>query len=194
MTSLILIPWSKTDWSEQNRLAAITGLPLNEKGRQDISHWADTLENETPAMIYASKNETAVETGTLLAKLLKAKCKNIAGLEEPSLGLWEGLAAEDLSHRFPKVYRQWRDQPLSVCPPEGEPLGEAADRLSETISKLVSKHANETVGIVLGPIAMAAIRCIMENLDLDKLWDKHDDEPTWHRVDLLSGELEAQPR
>lgn len=194
MTSVILIPWGKTDWSQKGRLAVATGLPLNEEGRQDVAQWADDLEADSPAIIYASRNETAVETGTLLAKLLRVKSKSLDGLDGPSLGLWEGLAIDDLGHRFPKVFRQWREQPLSVCPPEGEPLAEAANRLGELVSKLVTKHPNETIGIVLGPIGMAAVRCIMENLDLNRLWDKYDDEPTWHRIDLLSGELELQSR
>jgi broad specificity phosphatase PhoE len=194
MTSVILIPWGKTDWSRQGRLAATTGLPLNDQGRQDVAQWADDLEGESPTIIYAGRNETAVETGTLLAKMLHAKFKALNGLEGPSLGLWEGLAVEDLGQRFPKVFRQWREQPLSICPPEGEPLSQAADRLGGRVSKLVAKHPNGTIGIVLGPIAMAAVRCIMENLDLNQLWDKHDDEPTCHRIDLLSGELALQPR
>ena len=44
-------------------------------------------------------------------------------------GLWQGMLVEDVRHKQPKVYRQWQEQPENVCPPEGEMLEQADERV-----------------------------------------------------------------
>ena len=34
----------------------------------------------------------------------------------------------------------------------------------------------------MGPLSMAMLRCDLENIDLNNLWDKLDDEPIYHRI------------
>ena len=184
MTSLILIPWARTNWSDEGRLAARTGLPVNDAGRQELRQWADQLRAEAITAVYGAPNETAAVTAKTLAKFLNAPCKTLDGLEEPSLGLWEGLTPAQLVHRFPKAYKQWRETPTAVCPPEGEDIQDATDRLMEVIHKLADKHADKAIGLVLGPVAKAIIRCDLENIDLERLWKKVDRQPACHRIDL----------
>ena len=39
------------------------------------------------------------------------------------------MLVSDVKAKQPKVYRQWQEQPETVCPPQGETLGDAEERL-----------------------------------------------------------------
>ena len=50
-------------------------------------------------------------------------------------GLWQGMLIEDVRRKQPKVYRQWQEQPETVCPPEGEMLSQAEERIRTAMAK-----------------------------------------------------------
>ena len=39
------------------------------------------------------------------------------------------MLVSDVKRKQPRVYKRWQEQPESVCPPEGEMLGEADERV-----------------------------------------------------------------
>ena len=182
MTTFILIPWATTNWSAQGRLAASTGLPLNEAGLDQVRLYAEDLKTADVAELFTSKNDTAVATAEALAKALHVPNKPLSDLDEPGLGLWEGLTPAELTLRYPKAYKQWRDTPTSICPPEGEDMQTVSHRLRRAIHKLSDKYDNKTVGLILGTLSMAMMRCDLENIELNKLWGKLDEEPMCHRI------------
>jgi len=158
MTRLVLIPCGKTFWAEEGRLAGAVDLPLSEQGVRDVEAVAAKLaQSDRLAVIYAGTGQATQETLQVLAKALAVKVKTMQGLEEPDMGLWEGLTHEQLRQRFYKAYKQLTEQPLSVRPPMGEPMDEAAARLIGCIEKICKKHPDETVGLVIGPLAALLI-------------------------------------
>ena len=104
-------------------------------------------------MIYTGRGQAEKETLEVMAKSLDVKTKVLEGLEEPDMGLWEGLTAQDLQQRSPKAYKQLSEEPSKVIPPSGEPLEEAMGRLVECIDRVCEKHKTGTVGLVVGPLA-----------------------------------------
>ena len=59
------------------------------------------------------------------------------------------MLVEDVRHKQPKVYRQWQEQPENVCPPEGEMLSEADERVRAALVKLLKRHKEGVIGLVL---------------------------------------------
>ena len=59
------------------------------------------------------------------------------------------MLVEDVRHKQPKVYRQWQEQPENVCPPEGEMLSEADERVRTAVVKLFKRHKEGVIGLVL---------------------------------------------
>ena len=59
---------------------------------------------------------------------LDLKVKTLDKLQNLDHGLWQGMLVSDVKTKQPKVYRQWQEQPETVCPPQGETLsdGQAA--------------------------------------------------------------------
>ncbi len=165
MASLILIPWALTDWSVAGRLSGRTCLPLCESGRDQACAWAERIADFNVARIYSSDEQSAVETARIISERTGGRCKTAADLSEVDVGLWDGLTAEELNRRHTKSFKRWLADPTSVCPPEGEDMVEAFDRVSAAVVSLVQRNPKDTVGIVLGPLALGLARCRLESIE-----------------------------
>jgi probable phosphoglycerate mutase len=91
-------------------------------------------------------------------------------MENLNQGLWQGMLIEDVRRKQPKVYRQWQEQPENVCPPEGEMLGDADDRVRAAFTKLLKRNKEGVIGIILPePLRSLARRFIIHE-ELGDLW------------------------
>ena len=154
MTRVLLIPCGKTFWSEQGRLTGSADMPLSKQGHQDAQECARRIAGiQMPAVIYTGVGQAEKETLEVIARSLGVKTKVLEGLEEPDMGLWEGLTLQDLQQRSPKAYKQLSERPSKVNPPSGEPLEDAQNRLIRCIERVCEKHKNQAVGLVIGPLA-----------------------------------------
>ena len=184
MSSIILIPWAQTDWSVSGRLFAQTPLSLNEAGSAQAKTWGEQLQEKRLTMLFASDEQTSRETAEAIAKPARIRVKVLDGLEEVDFGLWEGLSEQQLKSRFPKTYKRWCEDPAAVCPPDGEELPEAAERIAAAVRKAARKAGESTAGIVLGPVACALARCALEGAELSILRTKLTNEPIWYEDEV----------
>lgn len=189
MAKLLLLPSAETDWAAQRRLAGDTDLPLSEAGmRMAVGH-APVLASFNPTAVYSGPEESARQTASLVAHELRLRSRAIDGLKEVSLGHWQGLTEEEFEERFGKVARVWRSEPLSVTPPEGESLLEADARLSEALAKLVKRRKDDTLVLVLGPMACALMRCRFAPDGFERFWEFVDESPTHHELDATAADF-----
>ncbi len=180
MSAIVLIPWAKTDWSASGRLSAKTPVPINDEGSAQAEHWGQQLQEKHVQVLFTSGELTSLETANAVAKSAGTRVKQLEGLSEVGLGLWEGLTAVQLKSRFPKIYKRWMEDPVAVHPPEGEDLEVAAERIAEALEKAAKKAGDAVAGIVLGPIALAVARCELEHVHLRDLRSKAANEPVWY--------------
>jgi broad specificity phosphatase PhoE len=146
-------------------------MPLSRQGYQDAQECARKLSAAgVPQVIYTGRGQAEKETLEVLAKSLGVKTKVMEGLEEPDMGLWEGLTVQDLQQRSPKAYKQLSEQPSKVIPPSGEPLEEALGRLIECIDRVCEKHKKGTVGLVVGPLAEFLLESWMQGPGFEEHW------------------------
>ena len=177
MASLTLISWAQTQWKADGRLAGRTPLPLTEEGRQQAHGWAEELSSVQPRIVYSSEEQTSRELAAIIAERTGASVKTIAALAEVDAGLWDGLTEEELKRRYPKIHKKWQSDPSSVCPPEGEGMEDAYERLRAPLEKLIRKHDAHTVAVVLGPLAFALARCWLESADITCVRALMSDQP-----------------
>jgi len=69
------------------------------------------------------------------------------------------LLEREFAGRHAKRYRQWEDDPLSLIPPEGEPIAEARGRIFSAVARLLRRSRAGEVAIVLHPIGLGLLRC-----------------------------------
>ena len=168
MKSLVLIPWAETTWSIAGRLAGHTPLPLTDNGRAVVKSWADALAALGLSALFSSEEQTSVDTVHLVLNRVDVAWKVANGLSEVDAGLWDGLTTDELKRRYPKTFKKWRNDPSSVCPPEGEDLEDAYKRLEDAFDSIRRKAEDRCVGLVLGPLACGLVRCRLESADSSK--------------------------
>jgi broad specificity phosphatase PhoE len=190
MAKLILIPAAQTEWRAQGRFSGDADLPLNEIGHRQAMADAEAIGELHPAAIYCGPEQATRQTATIIAHELRLRERSEKDLGELDLGHWEGLTTEDFQDRFGKVYRQWRQEPMSVEPPDGEAVSEAAGRLTERVRKIVKRHEEEVVALVLGQFAVAILRCELDDRSYEKFWDHVDGEDRCHAFDWVESEAE----
>ncbi len=177
MASLILIPWPETTWSLAGRMIGRSPVSLTEQGRKQALAWADALEKDPPVAVYSSTEVASVETARVLEKRANIKRKELKGLAEVNVGLWDGLTTDELKRRYPKIYKRWCDDPFAVCPPEGEEFSSASERIREGIVGIVGDRRDRTLAIVLGPFSFALARSIVERSPVVDIHDIANAEP-----------------
>lgn len=187
MTSILLIRTGRTDFDDQQRVQGTLDLPLSEQGWQQVAALAEELNQYAVEAVYAGPERATQQTAELVAVSLQKKVKTKKHLHNLNLGLWQGMLIQDVKTKQPWIYKQWLEHPETVCPPDGETLQSARQRLQAELAKVTKKHKAGTVALVLAdPLASLLSHLLCEEC-LGNLWQACCEErPPWQM--LTTGE------
>ena len=187
MLQIVLIRPGSTDYDVQQRIQGSLDIPLNERGSAEVVQTVEELRDKGMATVYAPVSQPALQTAEIIAKALGIKRKKIERLRNFNQGLWQGMLVEDVRHKQPKVYRQWQEQPENVCPPEGEMLNTADERVRTALVKLLKRHKQGVIGLVVPEPLLSLVRRFFSHGELGDLWKA----PNGHgRFEVLAVEPE----
>jgi broad specificity phosphatase PhoE len=185
MTQVVLIRPGATVYDEQNRVQGTLDVPLSDRGRAEVAQLAEKLaeplngngnggdngnanENGPPksdghelTALYCGPGESVVRTAETIGKALGLRPKRIDDLRNLDQGLWQGLQLDEIKRRNLKVFRQWLDDPVTVCPPQGETVENAQERIRSALRPLIKRHQDETIGLVVAEPIAQLIACYL---------------------------------
>jgi len=187
---LTLIRCGETTWDSEGRLHGRSDLPLSIDGRSSVTADVAALSSRRIAMVCHPSDDAATETAQIVAGAVAGKAKVVADLADPALGVLEGMSTQEFADRFPKRYKQWQDDPLSLTAPEGEELVEARARVFGVIGRLARRSRADEIAIVLHPVALGLLRCWLADRPASDLWSMVRTRPRIERY-LLAAELIA---
>jgi len=147
-TDLFLIRHGETEWNRKLRYQGQTDIDLNETGFNQARLLSESLENQKITRIYTSDLKRAANTASIIAKPHDLKLNKEKKLREISFGEWEGMNYEEITKEYPKLFKKWRNDPVSVSPPEGETFSEFQERVIYIINRIKDLHTGERVAIV----------------------------------------------
>jgi broad specificity phosphatase PhoE len=187
MTQVVLIRPGATVYDEQNRVQGVLDIPLSDRGRAEVARLAAdlpaTLDGLALSALYCGPGESVVRTAEAVGKALGLRPKRIDDLRNLDQGLWQGLQIDEIKRRNFRVFRQWLDDPVTVCPPLGESVEDALGRIRAALKPLIKRHQGEAIGLVVGePLA----QLVAGYLRRDPRPQISDDVPTagFERIDL----------
>ncbi|WP_166820442.1 histidine phosphatase family protein [Thalassoroseus pseudoceratinae] len=152
MPQVVIIRPGCTDFAEQNRIQGALDIPLNPRGLQQVEEVVSQLAECPLEVLYADPSEASRRTAEAIADELGISVKLSEDLRNLDQGLWQGLQIDDVRHKYPKAYKQWQDSPETICPPEGETVPEALERVRRVLRKPLKKR--KVMGIVVAePLA-----------------------------------------
>lgn len=157
----VLIPAEGCQWHETGRLLGRVALPLSAEGEQRCDRWAEQLRALGITTIYHGSDDLSKATARRIAKAIGATTRTKDDIDEVDLGLWAGLTDAELKSRYETARRQLCEAPLSVCPPEGEPLAEAAERLAAVLRRTLRRNGKGPIAFVLRPLAFILVRSVL---------------------------------
>jgi len=83
------------------------------------------------------------------------------------------------------VYRQWQEQPETVCPPQGETLCSAKQRVQTVLAKLLKKHKPGTVLALVVPEPLASVvRHVLRHDEWGDLWRCAGSTAKWEVIEV----------
>jgi broad specificity phosphatase PhoE len=167
MAQIVLIRPGCTEFDEQQRIQGNLDLPLSSGGRRQVEHLLAELASVELDLLFSSPCEPARSTAEALGLARGLAVREIEGLHNVDLGLWQGLKVEDIRRKHPKVFKQWQESPEAICPPGGETLTEAVARVRKALEKPLKKKGNLAF-VAADPLA-AIICAVVRGLPLDSI-------------------------
>lgn len=183
MLTIALIRPGESEYDSQGRVQGNLDVPLSTDGQRQLERVALELGGAELELIYGPDCEPAWESTQRLASMLDIKAKQLADMQNINLGLWQGLLFDEVKRKHPKVYRQWQENPASICPPEGETVQEAQQRVQTCLTKLLKKHKQGRIGLVLPEPLATLTRAHLVHGEIGDLWRTGEDRPAWEWIE-----------
>ncbi len=154
MTQVVLIRPGATVYDEQDRIQGVLDVPLSDRGKAEVAQLAERLSGLDLSALYCGPGESVGKTADAVGRASGLRPKRIDDLRNLDQGLWQGLQLEEVRRRNLKVFRQWLDDPRTICPPQGETVEDALERIKAALKPLIRRHRDEIIGVVAAePIA-----------------------------------------
>jgi broad specificity phosphatase PhoE len=181
MSRVLLIRPGATAFDVEHRVQGVLDLPLSDRGRIEAAMLAEELSGVDLAGLYHGPGENVLHTAEAVGRATGIRPRRLDDLRNLDQGLWQGLLLDELRRRNPKVFRQWQEEPETICPPEGETIEEAHARLRPVLRSLIRRHRQETIAVVIPePCARIVAKLLRREAELAL-----DDEPTTGRCEWI---------
>jgi phosphoserine phosphatase len=184
MVQILVVRAGSTEFDEQGRIKGTLDIPLSDTGQGQVGRLIADLHTTSIQHLYASPCRSAQQTAELLATDHKLKVKTLDELQNLDHGLWHGKLIDEVRACQPKVFRQLQDHPETVCPPQGEPVGAALERVRAEVSRLLRKHRSGTVAIVVPEPLASFVRVALGDDELGDLWKAECEGGGWRMIEV----------
>lgn len=184
MLQFILIRPGATEYDQQRRIQGRLDVPLSDQGAAEVARIIDELRQHKLDVLYAPTSEPALQTAQAISHALGVKLKKLDRMQNLDQGLWQGVLIEDVRVKQPKVYRQWQEHPETVCPPEGEMLSQAEERVRTAMARLLKRHKEGTIGLVIPEPLASLVRQHVSPAELGDLWKALEEHGHWEILEV----------
>jgi broad specificity phosphatase PhoE len=167
---LVLIRHAETLWNRERRYLGRQDPPLSETGRAQADAVGQLLAKEQIEAVWSSPLRRARETAEAIATLRGLTVRVDDQFGEMHFGQWEGLTSEEVSAKFPEMYRTWLDTPHLATVPNGETLSDVRGRALQGLSALRQAHDGGTVALVTHGVTGRILILEALGLGLDRIW------------------------
>ena len=191
MVRIVLVRPGSTDFDEQGRIKGTLDIPLSHQGACQVERIVAELRDMQLGHIYTSPGTAAEKTAAAIAAGHRLKVKRLDDLQNLDHGLWQGKLVDELRTGQPRLYRQLQDHPETVCPPQGEPVGEALERVRQVLAKLLKKHRSGALALVVPEPLASLVRSTLQHSDLGDLWKAECECGGWQAIEFES--LQGEP-
>lgn len=183
-TRLILIRHGETDWNAQKRYMGSTDIDLNERGHDQARALKQRLYGQPIDAVYSSDAKRAVNFARHVFEGLPIEAT--PELREMGFGVFEGMRYDEITERYPELYRAWIDDPFGVDIPDGESANRFRSRIMGVMHKIAGQGEGRVSAIVThgGPIGIF----VSDALGLADIWSEMPETGGFRIMERRKGE------
>ena len=185
MLRILLVRPGSTEFDEEGRIKGNLDMPMTPKGAKQVDQVVADLSEHSIVTVYAAAGQACEATAKSLATASGAKLKLLPKLTNLDLGLWQGKRIDEVRKNQSRIFRLWQDSPECVCPPEGETLDSARQRVRTALDKILKKHSQGTVAFVAPEPLASLARSILCDVAVGDLWQAECRCGIWEMIDVL---------
>ncbi len=161
-TTLILIRHAQSQANVDRCFGGHSPSPLSDLGRQQAEQIARYMAKEeedeaklgAPTHIYSSDLLRAMQTAQPIAASLALPLQALEGLRERSVGELDGQPFRVAKEERPELWKHLLGKDPHWCPPGGESVHQAYERIGACLRELIAKHSGGRLVLVTHGIIM----------------------------------------
>jgi probable phosphoglycerate mutase len=184
MVKIVLIRPGSTDYDQERRIQGTLDVPLNEQGNAEVAELIEALRELKLDAVYAPPCQPALATAKAIAKAFDVRFRKLDQMHNLDHGLWQGMLIDEVRLKQPKVYRQWQEKPWCICPPQGEMLNQAAERIRAAMAKLLKRHKEGVIGLVVSEPLASLVRWLFNHDEPGDLWKAASEHGRWEVLEV----------
>ncbi len=170
MSTIYLIRHGAIGQGSPRRYIGQSDLRLTATGRKQMRSLADFLKRFPITGFYCSPLQRCRESCAILcSRFPGAYPEEVPGLEEISLGLWEGLTFDEVKRQYPGSFEARGKDLAGYRPPGGESFADLQQRCWAAWSSLVA-HGPEHLAILGHAGVNRVLLCTILGMNLDHLF------------------------
>lgn len=184
---IVLVRPGVTDYDDQGRMKGRLDLPMNDRGVAQVDTTVEELGSALTAgldSVFCGPDQASRETAESLAVAQNTKVKVIDRFCNLDVGLWQGKLIDEIKSNQPKVYRLWQGSPESVCPPQGEMVTAAKQRLRDAMARIAKRYPESRVAIVVAEPLASLLQSELTQEPLVDLWQAECKGSRWEIVNV----------
>lgn len=141
-TTVLLVRHGQTKSNITGYFMGWSNEDISDLGYAQVRSLSSRLAEFPIATIYTSPLKRAMNTARILAEPHKLELNVLDDLTEIGLGDWQGLHRDEVSQKWPEIWRQSRIDPSVVTFPNGENFQQLTERAVRAFNRIVADNTN----------------------------------------------------
>lgn len=188
---IILVRAGATELDAQGRITGALDVPMCVEAEEHVKRSAAQLSFFSIDMIYTAACDAAQQTARMLADSRKLKIKVSPVLSNLDFGLWHGKRIDEIKQTQPRLYRKWAEMADGVCPPDGETLAHARERVTQFLTRIQKKHPSGTIAVVAPQPLLSVIRNCVDPDAEPQPWTTISESGKWEAFTVSKDRLKS---
>jgi len=166
---MFLVRHAESTWNPMKKIQGQRDPQLSKYGKKEAGLLAKRFKELSFDAVYASPLKRAYQTAEIVVGK-KTPVIREAGLNEISLGEWEGKTLRSIRKEYGETFDRWAVRPTRIRVPGGEDFKAFVKRVKHTLRAIEASHKGGNVLVVCHGGVISTYATLVLNLPSDDVW------------------------
>jgi probable phosphoglycerate mutase len=166
---MFLVRHAESTWNPMKKIQGQRDPQLSNYGKKEAKLLARRFKGLSFDAVYTSPLRRAYQTAEIVVGK-KTPIMREEGLNEISLGEWEGKTLRRIRKEYGEIFDRWAVRPTRIRVPGGEDFRGFVRRVKKTLRSIEAEHEEGNVLIVCHGGVISTYATVVLNLPPDDVW------------------------